>query len=67
MTTGAFKAALDERLRRFALENPNLCRPGSPYAWLTEAFAPPGAVRIPLYRMAALPAPFRANAHPVPQ
>lgn len=54
----SYKAALDEMLRRFTVENPDLCRGRGPYAWLGETFTAAAAVRVPLFRMRSLPPPF---------
>lgn len=63
MNPGAFKSGLDQMLRDYAREHPNMMQPDSPYAWIGREKPweqpPAPVVLIPLYHMRDLPPPFR--------
>lgn len=60
-----YKAQLDAFLIAWALQHPERCGRYSPFYWLSGALEPkPGAYRIPLYRMRAMPPPFKSYKEP---
>lgn len=74
--TDQYKAQLDAFLIGWAMRNPGrVFGSWGPFSWLSagitpatvrETEKPPGAYRIPLYRMRAMPAPFKSYKDPEP-